>query len=172
MPSGGLIAPGFVDLQVNGAFGSDVGPDPAALAAISGALPSTGVTAYLPTAITWPLDRYPGLFEAVGEAAAAPGARILGVHLEGPFLAPSRPGAHDPANLRPVDLGVLRDLLSSGRVRVMTLAPELPGALDAIELIAGGGGGRQRGPHRGDPRRDRARRRRRPDARRRTSSTR
>ena len=136
---GGLIAPGFVDLQVNGGFGSDVGGDPGALEAISRALPRSGVTAYLPTAVSWPLERYAGLFEAVERAASAPGARILGVHLEGPFLAPSRSGAHDPANLRPVDLGVLAELLSSGRVRVMTLAPELPGALDAIEQIAGAG---------------------------------
>jgi N-acetylglucosamine-6-phosphate deacetylase len=135
----GVIAPGFVDLQVNGAFGADVGIDPEALETISRELPRTGVTAYLPTAISWPLERYAGLFEAVERAGRAPGARILGVHLEGPFLAPSRRGAHDPANLRPVDRGVVKDLLSSGRVRVMTLAPELPGALDAIELIAGAG---------------------------------
>ena len=135
---GALIAPGFVDLQVNGAFGSDVGVDPGALEAISRALPRSGVTAYLPTAISWPLDRYAGLFAAVDRAGAA-GARILGVHLEGPFLAPSRSGAHDPANLRPVDLGVVEDLLGSGHVRVMTLAPELPGALDAVELIVGAG---------------------------------
>ena len=133
-----LIAPGFVDLQINGAFGSDVGVDPEALEAISRALPRSGVTAYLPTAISWPLERYAGLFDAVDRAAAT-GARILGVHLEGPFLAPSRSGAHDPANLRPVDLGALKELLGSGHVRVMTLAPELPGALDAIELIAGAG---------------------------------
>jgi N-acetylglucosamine-6-phosphate deacetylase len=135
----GLIAPGFVDLQVNGAFGADVGVDPSALETISRELPRTGVTAYLPTAISWPLERYPGLFDALAQAGDAPGARILGAHLEGPFLAPSRHGAHDPANLRPVDRGVLRELLGSGHVRVMTLAPELPGALEAIELIAGAG---------------------------------
>lgn len=134
----GLIAPGFVDLQVNGAFGSDVGVDAAALEAISRALPSTGVTAWLPTAISWPLERYAGLFDAVERAGSAPGARILGVHLEGPFLAPSRHGAHDPENLRPVDPGALRELLA-GPVRVMTLAPELPGALEAIEQIVAAG---------------------------------
>jgi len=136
--AGGLLAPGFVDLQVNGAFGSDVGVDAAALEAISRALPSTGVTAWLPTAISWPLERYAGLFDAVEQARSAPGARILGVHLEGPFLAPSRRGAHDPENLRPVDAGALRELLA-GPVRVMTLAPELPGALEAIEQIVAAG---------------------------------
>jgi N-acetylglucosamine-6-phosphate deacetylase len=134
----GLLAPGFVDLQVNGAFGSDVGVDAAALEAISRALPSTGVTAWLPTAISWPLERYAGLFEAVQRAGSAPGARILGVHLEGPFLAQSRRGAHDPENLRPVDASALRELLA-GPVRVMTLAPELPGALEAIEQIVAAG---------------------------------
>jgi N-acetylglucosamine-6-phosphate deacetylase len=136
--AGGLLAPGFVDLQVNGAFGSDVGVDAAALEAISRALPQTGVTAWLPTAISWPLERYAGLFGAVEQARSAPGARILGVHLEGPFLAPSRRGAHDPGNLRPVDVGALRELLA-GPVRVMTLAPELRGAVDAIELIVAAG---------------------------------
>jgi N-acetylglucosamine-6-phosphate deacetylase len=135
----GVIAPGFVDLQVNGAFGADVGVDASALETISRELPRTGVTAYLPTAISWPLERYAGLFEALERAGDTPGARILGVHLEGPFLAPTRHGAHDPENLRAVDRGVLEQLLSSGRVRVMTLAPELPGALEAIELIAGAG---------------------------------
>ena len=136
---GGLLSPGFVDLQVNGAFGSDVGVHAGALEAISRALPRTGVTAYLPTAISWSLDRYAGLFEAIEQAGAARGARILGAHLEGPFLAPSRAGAHDPANLRPVDTDVLAELLASGLVRVMTLAPELPGALDAIGLIVAAG---------------------------------
>jgi len=136
---GGLIAPGFVDLQVNGAFGAEVGADAGALRTISRELPRTGVTAYLPTAISWPLEDYAGLFEAIDAAAGAPGARLLGAHLEGPFLAATRNGAHDPANLRPVDQGVLRDLLSAGHVRVMTLAPELPGAPDAIAALAAEG---------------------------------
>ena len=56
----------------------------------------------------------------------ARGARILGAHIEGPFLSPERKGAHDPENLRPVDLGLLKDILGAGPVSVMTLAPELP----------------------------------------------
>src|SRR5918993_789392 len=62
-------------------------------------------------------------------------ARALGAHLEGPFLAPERKGAHDPANLRPIDLGFLRELLRPGKIKVMTLAPELPNSLEAIELL-------------------------------------
>lgn len=137
----GLICPGFVDLQINGGFGADVGPDPASLEALARRLPETGVTAFLPTAISWPSERY-GAFCEVLEglpSSGTSGARILGAHIEGPFLAPARKGAHDPANLRPVDLGLLREILSSGQVSLMTLAPELPGALDAIGALSEAG---------------------------------
>jgi N-acetylglucosamine-6-phosphate deacetylase len=132
----GLICPGFVDLQINGAFGADIGPDPEALRSLAAGLPSTGVTSFLPTLISSPADLYDGFFAALEEAETTPGARILGAHLEGPFLASTRKGAHDPANIRPVDPGFLRYLLASGRVAVMTLAPELPGAAEAVGLLA------------------------------------
>jgi N-acetylglucosamine-6-phosphate deacetylase len=104
-------------------------------------LQETGVTAFLPTAISWPAGRY-GAFCEVLEGVRSKnvtGARILGAHIEGPFLAPSRKGAHDPANLRPVDPGLLREIVSSGQVSIMTLAPELPGALDAIGALSEAG---------------------------------
>lgn len=131
----GLICPGFIDLQINGAFGVDVGPEAEALRTLSARLPSTGVTSFLPTLISSPLDLYEGFFAAIEDVGTAPGARILGAHLEGPFLSPSRKGAHDPANIRPVDLGLLRHLLASGRVKIMTLAPELSDAVEAIGLL-------------------------------------
>ncbi|HKH76768.1 MAG TPA: N-acetylglucosamine-6-phosphate deacetylase [Rubrobacteraceae bacterium] len=64
---------------------------------------------------------------------------MLGAHLEGPFLSPARKGAHDPKNLRPVALGLLGELLGAGLVRVMTIAPELPGSGEAAGLLRGGG---------------------------------
>jgi len=131
----GTISPGFTDLQINGAFGIDVGPDAAGLRTLAGKLPQTGTTSFLPTAISWPVERYRAFLEALKDASSDRGARILGAHLEGPFLSPARKGAHDPDNLRPVDLGLLRELLSSGGVRVMTLAPELPGSEKTAELI-------------------------------------
>lgn len=133
----GLICPGFIDLQINGGFGADVGPDPASLDTLARRLPETGVTAFLPTAISWPAERYGAFCEVLeGLSSDMRGARILGAHIEGPFLAPARKGAHDPANLRPVDLGLLREILSSRQVSLMTLAPELPGALDAIGVLS------------------------------------
>ena len=131
----GLLCPGFIDLQINGAFGADIGPDPNAIRTLVIKLPATGVTSFLPTLISSPPERYEEFFDTLEEGAIAHGARVLGAHLEGPFLAPERKGAHDLANLRPMDLGFLRELLRSGKVKVMTLAPELPNSLEAIELL-------------------------------------
>lgn len=132
-----LICPGFIDLQINGGFGADVGPDAEALRTLAARLPQTGVTAFLPTAISWPMERYDAFFEALDTVVSTPsaGAHVLGAHLEGPFLSESRKGAHDPGNLRSIDLGFLRELLGSKRVCMMTLAPELSGALEAIWVL-------------------------------------
>lgn len=135
----GKICPGFIDLQINGAFGIDVGPDAAALESLAHWLPRTGTTSFLPTAISWPAKRYHAFLQVLTEASSGDGAQILGAHIEGPFLSPARKGAHDPDNLRPVDLGLLRELLSTGLVRVMTLAPELPRADRGAELLRGSG---------------------------------
>jgi N-acetylglucosamine-6-phosphate deacetylase len=131
----GLLCPGFIDLQINGAFGADIGPDPDAIRTLVTELPATGATSFLPTLISSPPERYEEFFDALVEGTKGHGARVLGAHLEGPFLAPERKGAHDPANLRPVDLGFLRELLSSSQVKIMTLAPELPNSMEAIELL-------------------------------------
>jgi len=135
----GLICPGFIDLQINGAFGVDVGPDPKSLEVLARELPKTGTTSFLPTAVSWPTERYDSFLESLEDASQSTGARILGAHVEGPFLAPTRKGAHDPVNLRPVDLKLTRTFIGSGMVRMMTLAPELPGAEEAIRLLSDGG---------------------------------
>jgi N-acetylglucosamine-6-phosphate deacetylase len=98
------------------------------------ALAATGVTAYLPTLITAPQDAYERALGAASAAArsGSPGARILGVHLEGPFLSPRWPGAHDPQYLREPDVALVDRLREVGDVALMTLAPELPGALELI----------------------------------------
>lgn len=138
----GMICPGFIDLQINGAFGIDVGPDTQALKALARELPKTGTTSFLPTLISSPPERYADFLEALKELMRAPspsGAIALGAHLEGPFLALDYKGAHDPANLRPPDSGLAEEFVSSGVVRLVTLAPELEGAKEVIRLFSDNG---------------------------------
>jgi N-acetylglucosamine-6-phosphate deacetylase len=134
-PNGrGIAAPGFVDLQVNGFGGVDfLEADTDGYRRAGEALLETGVTAYQPTFITAPEET---LLAALGEVPAqTDGPRILGVHLEGPFLSPGRLGTHPPEARRDPDPALLERLLAAGRVRTMTLAPELPGADALIALL-------------------------------------
>jgi N-acetylglucosamine-6-phosphate deacetylase len=138
----GLAAPGFVDLQVNGFAGIDLlAADAPGFADAAAALAATGVTAFLPTFITAPEQAYVTALTEMAAAMARPagGARILGAHVEGPFLSRAFPGAHDPAFLRDPDLALVDRLRAAGPVALMTVAPELPGALDLIAALAGRG---------------------------------
>jgi len=141
----GVLVPGFVDLQVNGYFGEELRTARAAgWATVSRRLPETGTTAYLPTFITAPL---PELIAALRTAAvitaALPGggARVLGVHLEGPFIAAERRGAHNAAWIIPPSPAAVDELLTAGAglVRLVTLAPEAGGGLAAVERLAAAG---------------------------------
>lgn len=131
---GRVAVPGFVDLQVNGYGGVDF------LAASRGdyarageALLRAGVTAYQPTFITSPESAILESLRALPDGG--PGPRVLGAHLEGPFLSPERPGTHPRDHLREPDLRLLDRLLDGGRVTEMTLAPELAGAGALVERL-------------------------------------
>jgi len=130
----GIAVPGFVDLHVNGFGGVDfLSADARAYARAGEALLETGVTAFRPTFITAPEEE---LTAALAEVAnAAPGPRVVGVHLEGPFLSPQRLGIHPPEHRRDPDPALLGRLLAAGDVGHVTLAPELPGALNLVELL-------------------------------------
>src|SRR5215472_7750916 len=119
----GLAVPGFVDLQVNGFGGVDfLDADADGYRRAGKALLETGVTAYLPTLITSPEDELLGALREVPVDSARP--RVLGAHLEGPFISPQRLGTHVASAQRQPDLGLLDRLLDGGPVRLMTLAPE------------------------------------------------
>jgi len=134
----GIASPGFVDLQVNGFGGVDfLDADPAGYARAGEALLETGVTAYLPTLITAPEERLVAALGAIAEGVRGP--RILGAHVEGPFLSPRRLGTHPPAARRDPDPALLERLLAAGPVRLVTLAPELPGALELVDLLVARG---------------------------------
>ncbi len=151
--AGDYIVPGFIDLQINGHGSIDVmtagAPE---LCALSRDLAREGTTAWLPTAITSPLDRIEkvaaAVAEAIGEAApvqdaASPArspmsATILGMHLEGPFISAKRRGAHPAHNLEPRGDALAR-VMALSALRMITLAPELPGSFEAIAAFAAHG---------------------------------
>jgi N-acetylglucosamine-6-phosphate deacetylase len=133
-----LVSPGLIDLQVNGAFGHEVGGDAQALRALAAGLPATGVTSFLPTLVSGTADDYRAGAAALRAAAQAPGARRLGLHLEGPLLSPTRLGAHDAAAIAdaPAALdAVLDGLLAQNSLSLLTLAPEVPGALRLVRRL-------------------------------------
>ncbi len=127
--------PGFIDVQVNGFAGVDFLPASTEEYRRAGeAMAATGVTGYLPTLITAPPDTYrDGL--ATLAALPAGGPRMLGAHLEGPFLSPDWPGAHPRHHLRAPDLALVDELRAIGPITTMTVAPELPGALELVSAL-------------------------------------
>lgn len=134
------LIPGFIDLQVNGLRGVEASNHPEDIMAIARLLPRYGVTACLPTVISASPADISAKLRAVKEAClSSQEAQILGVHVEGPFLSPKRKGAHPIGQLRLPTLDEINLYLDSGVVRMMTLAPELPGSLDLIpELVREG----------------------------------
>jgi N-acetylglucosamine-6-phosphate deacetylase len=139
----GLAVPGYVDLHLNGIAGVDfLGADDVGYLRAREALAATGVVAFQPTMISSPPRAYREPMAAAEAARQAGGEalpEVIGVHLEGPFLAERWAGAHDPANLRPPDARLAGELLGLGPVTTMTLAPELPGALELIERLVDAG---------------------------------
>src|SRR5258705_2013927 len=129
-----MISPGFIDLQVNGYAGYDAGAGANAIAAISEALPASGVTAFLPTLISSPVEVCAAFVASVGAAAESRGARVLGAHVEGPFINPSFQGAHLRDHLSDPTPEKI-DVFLRAHPRMVTLAPELPGGLSAIERL-------------------------------------
>jgi N-acetylglucosamine-6-phosphate deacetylase len=128
--------------------------DPAGWATVIERLPATGCTAFLPTFITAPVRRLAGALGRVAEYLPAGrwpsrdrpgigqgGARVLGVHLEGPFISPRRRGAHNPDWIVPPEPAALDELLAAGAglVRLVTLAPEVAGGLAAVGQLAAAG---------------------------------
>jgi N-acetylglucosamine-6-phosphate deacetylase len=143
--SDGVLLPGLVDLQVNGYFGVELSTaGPGGWAKVARRLPETGTTAFLPTFITAPVSDLAARLRAAATIAAElppGGARVLGVHVEGPFLHPERRGAHNRAWIIPASPAAVQELITAGRplLRLITLAPERDGALAAIERFTAAG---------------------------------
>src|SRR5208337_5616028 len=152
----GVIAPGYIDLHIHGSAGYDVMDDTAAaLPAIEQLLARHGVTSYFPTTVTAPMDATLRALERLADAIEkrerdrerqheqenADGksrAIPLGIHLEGPFLSHARCGVHPPENLLAPTLTLFERFWQAahGRIRMMTIAPELDGAPEVIAEAA------------------------------------
>lgn len=151
-PSGGddvldardaIVIPGLVDVQINGALGwSFQAEHREHFDAIVDYHLRAGVTTFLPTLITADEETLAASLSVLADyCPTAPGATLPGIHLEGPFLSPEKAGAHNPDALRLPDTGLMARFLAAGqdRIRMVTLAPELPGSPDLIRLLAAQG---------------------------------
>jgi len=133
----GLTAvPGFIDLQVNGGWGHDFTETPSSIWEVGAILPSTGVTSFCPTIITSPAERIEAAQTAMAHRPADyRGAEPLGLHVEGPFISEARRGTHPTQHLDVPPNAAF----SPRHIAIVTLAPELEGALDLIRELVGAG---------------------------------
>ena len=141
-----IAAPGFIDVQINGAFGVDFTSDDVTaenVDEVARGILAHGVTAFCPTIVTSPPEQYRSILPKIRrrKGCARQGAAVLGVHLEGPFMAMEKKGAHRPEYIRSTcDLSVYGDDLNDLRdVNIITLAPELDGATDMIRQVSNRG---------------------------------
>jgi N-acetylglucosamine-6-phosphate deacetylase len=138
--AGRLLSPGFIDLQLNGGWGHDFTTDPESIADVAQRLAATGVTAFLPTIVTAPSDRRRAAIAAVSSLTARPGsAAVLGLHFEGPLINPERAGAHERRSVGAIDDGEVDSWSPASGVALVTIAPEVDGALAAISGLAARG---------------------------------
>jgi N-acetylglucosamine-6-phosphate deacetylase len=140
-----VITPGFVDIHIHGGAGLDVMlASPSDLPRLGKFLATHGVTGYFPTTVAAPLDSTCAALERIADAIEATitngsvQARPIGIHLEGPFLSHKRRGVHPPENLVEPTVAIFDRLWQAarGHVRVLTIAPEIPGAMEVIAEAA------------------------------------
>ncbi len=135
---GGFVSPGLIDIHIHGYLGEDVsdGSEEGLLRMAEG-IAKNGVTAWLPTTMTVSYEELRRAFDAVRKLSRREnnprGAQMLGVNAEGPFINPSKKGAQAVEHIRPADAAFL--IGNSDIIRLFTIAPEMPGALDCIREV-------------------------------------
>lgn len=134
---GWIASPGWIELQINGAYGVDFAEEPHRIWEVATRLAEFGFTAFLPTIVTSPLSVFQQAMEVwkAGPPHGWKGAIPLGLHFEGPFLNPKKKGAHNPQFLQPPNPELVQEWERTNGVRLVTLAPELPGALELAQTL-------------------------------------
>lgn len=135
---GRYVAPGLVDIHIHGYLGEDTSDGSVeGIRKMAEGIVKNGVTAWLPTTMTVSYDDLRRAFDAVrvlmDKKNNPKGAQIMGVHAEGPFINPSKKGAQAVEYIRPADAPFLIE--NSDVIRIVTIAPEMPGALDCIREV-------------------------------------
>jgi len=135
---GKYLVPGLIEMQLNGGFGNDFTADPSTIWTVAGDLAQFGITTFLPTVITSSIPNTAKARKVVteGKPAGYKGCNPLGLHLEGPFLNPEKKGAHNPDYICTAKAENIEGWSPDGGVRLVTLAPEMPDALEAIRVLA------------------------------------
>ncbi len=141
--AGLVIAPGFIDLQCNGAFGIDFTTEPSGIEQVATDLPRFGVTTFLPTVVSSTRQRRRAALDVMAElrstraSSSEPSvaADPLALHVEGPMLSRHHMGAHVPDHVMALTMDELEEWSAAGVVGLVTLAPELPGAIAVIERL-------------------------------------
>ncbi len=146
-----ILVPGFVDVHIHGAGAHDVmEATPEALGIVAKTVARHGTTSLVATTVTAPTDEICNSLEGIARYIQSPAnqkppgtplAQVMGIHLEGPFIHPQRRGVHPPESLAQPSVATLKRFLQSadGCARILTLAPELPGALETIDAARAAG---------------------------------
>lgn len=136
---GHLLIPGMIDVHIHGAEGFDMmDGKPQSVEAVSKACARTGCTSFLATSVTSSLDDLTAMIDSVSQVLGKePGARVVGLHLEGPYLNVKRKGMQNELFLRHPDADEMKAILQKAGplVRMVTLAPELPGGLEMVTYL-------------------------------------
>ncbi len=131
------LVPGFIDVQINGGFGFDFTNSPVSMWSVGTRLPEFGVTSFLPTIITSPIKTINEAIDAWKNERPQDyhGADIPGLHLEGPFINPKARGAHELEFIQSSDPKLIEEWTAENGIRLVTIAPELPGAKNLIVTL-------------------------------------
>ena len=136
---GSYVLPGLVDVHIHGAVGCDFCDGSSEkLSKIAAYLKSQGITSFCPTSMTLPTEELTEIFRSIGDVPKDPEyARIAGIHMEGPFIAPGKKGAQKASHIIAPDIAAFQamDEACGGAIRLVTIAPEAPGSMEFIEKL-------------------------------------